>query len=223
MTISLLGLYFRYRLKRNYMKELNFNTHIGIGIFGAGSNFKERFIKDDEKVKKFVENCKGLGLKIVLTQGTYDMVHVGHARYFEMAKKHGDLLVVGVDSDEKVRARKGPERPVVPEEERLEMVTHLRSVDVVYLKKLRAPRWHLIKLVRPDVLIATRKTYSKMEIKELKKYCKEVVVLEPQATTSTSAKIRLLQIGHAKKLEQALTPKLLKTIQDVLNGAKNEK
>lgn len=205
------------------MKELNFNTHIGIGIFGASSNFKERFIKDDEKIKRFVENCRGLGLKIVLTQGTYDMVHVGHARYFEMAKKHGDLLVVGVDSDEKVRARKGPERPVVPEEERLEMVTHLRSVDVVYLKKLRSPRWHLIKMVRPDVLIATENTYTKKDLKDLKEYCGKVVVLEPQATTSTSAKIRLLQIGHAKQLEKALTPKLLQTIQDVLSGSKHEK
>ena len=43
------------------------------------------------------------------------MLHIGHARYFENAKRHGDILVVGVDSDEKVRERKGPERPVVPD------------------------------------------------------------------------------------------------------------
>lgn len=205
------------------MKEINLTTHIGAGIFGSSANFSSRWVKDDEKLKKLVENCKGLGLKIVLTQGTYDMVHIGHARYFEEAKKHGNILVVGVDSDEKVRARKGPERPVVPQEERLEMVTHLRSVDVVYLKHLKAPRWNLIKLIHPDVLVATKETYSKVDLKELKKYCGKVVVLEPRATTSTSAKIRLLQIGHAKKLEKALTPKLLQTIQDVLNAAKNEK
>lgn len=205
------------------MQELNLNSHIGAGIFGGGSNFSQRWIKDDVQLKKLVENLKGLGLKIVLTQGTYDMVHIGHARYFEAAKKHGHILIVGVDSDEKVRARKGPERPVVPEQERLEMVTHLRSVDAVYLKHLRAPRWHLIKLVNPDVLIATKETYNKKELKELKQYCGKVTVLEPQATTSTSAKIRLLQIGHAQQLERALTPKLLQTIQDVLNGTKNEK
>ncbi len=203
------------------MKELNLNTHIGIGIFGASANFSERWIKEDNKLKKFVENCKGLGLKIVLTQGTYDMVHIGHARYFEAAKKHGDILIVGVDSDEKVRARKGPERPVVPEGERLEMVTHLRSVDVVYLKALKAPKWNLTKLICPDVLIATRNTYNNQELKELKKYCKEVVVLDPQATTSTSAKIRLLQIGHAKQLEKALTPKLIETIKHVLSESKD--
>jgi len=200
------------------MKELNLNTHIGIGIFGATSNFGERWVKEDAKLKKFVENCRGLGLKVVLTQGTYDMVHIGHARYFEAAKRHGDILIVGVDSDEKVRARKGPDRPVVPQEERLEMVTHLRSVDVVYLKEHKAPHWQLIKLVRPYTLIATRDTYTKKELVELKKFCGKVVVLEPMATTSTSAKIRLLQIGTARKLETALTPKLIHTIQEVLSG-----
>jgi D-glycero-beta-D-manno-heptose 1-phosphate adenylyltransferase len=205
------------------MKELNLGRHIGVGIFGSEANFKDRWVKSDDVLKKFVENCRGLGLKIVLTQGTYDMVHIGHARYFEAAKKYGQILIIGVDSDEKVRARKGPERPVVPEQERLEMVTHLRSVDVVYLKPLKAPRWNLIKVVRPDVLIATKETYSKDDLKELKKICGKVVVLEPQATTSTSAKIRLLQISTAKKLEQSLTPRLISTIQEVLSGVKGTK
>jgi D-glycero-beta-D-manno-heptose 1-phosphate adenylyltransferase len=202
------------------MKELNLNTHIGIGIFGAGSNFEERWIKDDKKITEFVNHCKGLGLKIVLTQGSYDLVHIGHARYLETAKKHGDILVVGVDSDEKIRHRKGPERPVVPEAERMEMVAHLRPVDIVYLKKLKAPKWHLIKIIHPDVLIATGETYTKEELKELKKYCGKVVVLPRQATTTTSAKIRHLQIGTAKKLERSLTPKLIKTLQEVLSGVK---
>jgi len=202
------------------MQELNLTKHIGIGIFGSASNFKDRWINDDATLKNFVENCRGLGLRIVLTQGTYDMVHIGHARYFEAAKKHGEILIVGVDSDEKVRARKGPERPVVPQAERMEMVTHLRSVDVVYLKEYKAPRWHLIKLIKPDTLVATKETYSKKDLKDLKKYCGRVVVLEPQATTSTSAKIRLLQISTAKKMEQALTPRLMKAIQEVLGGVK---
>src|SRR3989344_5333908 len=169
------------------------NITLNKGIFGMGSNFNHRYVSDYRRLKKLVENLKGLGLKIVLTQGTYDMVHIGHSRYFEEAKKHGHILIVGVDSDEKVRARKGPERPVVPQAERLEMVTHLRTVDVVYLKQYKAPKWNLIKLVQPNVLVATRQTYSKSDLKALKQYCEKVVVLDPQATTSTSAKIRLLQ------------------------------
>ena len=189
-------------------------------LFGPGSNIDKRRVANQRQLEVIIKSLKTLGLKIVLTQGTYDLVHIGHARYFEEAKKHGEVLIVGVDSDAKVRARKGPDRPVVPEAERLEMVTHLRSVDLVYLKEHTAPKWHLIKLVRPDVLIATKETYTKDELRQLKKYCGKVVVLTPQATTSTSAKIRLMQIGTAKKLEKALTPRLMQTIQDVLHNVK---
>lgn len=175
---------------------------------------------DYKKIASLVGHCKELGMKIVLTQGSFDMIHVGHGRYLKEAKKHGDLLVVGVDSDKKVRARKGPERPVVPQEERVEMLTHLRYVDLVFLKEMNAPKWSLIKAVCPDVLIATKETYDKNQLKDLKKYCGKVHVLKPMATTSTSAKIRRLQMGTAKKLGQALTPKLMKTIEEVLGELK---
>lgn len=199
------------------------NICIEESAFGRGSNFNKRYISDFKKLKETVGHLKGLGLRIVLTQGTYDMVHIGHARYFEEAKKHGDILVIGVDSDEKVRARKGPERPVVPQEERLEMVAHLRPVDIVVLKEHNHPKWHLIKTICPDVLIATKDTYSQAQLKELKKYCGEVRVLEPMATTSTSAKIRKLQIGTAKSLGQTLTPKIINIIQEVLGEIKEVK
>ncbi len=190
------------------------------GIFGLESNFKDRFFNDYERMHHLVSHFRGLGCKIVLTQGSYDMVHIGHARYLEEAKRHGDFLIVGVDSDEKIKHRKGPDRPVVPQEERLEMLTHLRCVDVVMLKELKDKKWQLIKTVRPDVLVATKETYNKSQLKELKKYCGKVVVLDPMATTTTSAKIRLLQIKTAKKLENSLTPKLIETIQQVLSGVK---
>ena len=199
------------------------SINIDKSIFGQDSNFGKRYISDFKKLKDIINHCKGLGLRVVLTQGTYDMVHIGHARYFEEAKKYGDILVIGVDSDKKVRTRKGPERPVVPQEERLEMVAHLRPVDIVVLKELHHPKWHLIKTVRPDVLIATKQTYTKEKLKELRKYCGQVVVLEPMATTSTSAKIRKLQIGTAKSLGQALTPKIMDTIEEVLGDLKEGK
>jgi D-beta-D-heptose 7-phosphate kinase/D-beta-D-heptose 1-phosphate adenosyltransferase len=197
------------------------NITLNKGIFGVGSNFTHRYISDYKKLKKVVSHLKGLGLKIVLTQGTYDMVHIGHARYFEEAKKHGDILIVGVDSDEKVRARKGPDRPVVPEEERLEMVTHLRPVDIVVVKPLTPVRWSLIKTVEPDVLIATKESYTARDVKELCQFCGKVVVLEPMATTTTSAKIRRLQLATAKSLGQALTPKIIDVIEDVLGNMKD--
>lgn len=179
-------------------------------------NYERRVFDDYKKIKELIGHYKALGLKVVLTQGTFDMIHVGHGRYLKEAKQHGDILIVGVDSDKKVRHRKGPERPVVPQEERLEMLSHLRYVDLVFLKELNDPKWSLIKTINPDVLVATKKTYNPKQLKELKNYCGKVVVLEPRATTSTSAKIRLLQIGTAKKLGQSLTPKIMSVIEDVL-------
>src|SRR5690242_9309474 len=106
---------------------------IDYGIFGGESEFDERFIPDYEKLGKFVGHCKGLGMKIVLTAGSFDLIHEGHALYLEKARSFGDLLVVGVDSDLKIERRKN-RRAVVPEMERLRMITHLRYVDVVTLK-----------------------------------------------------------------------------------------
>jgi D-glycero-beta-D-manno-heptose 1-phosphate adenylyltransferase len=161
------------------------------------------------------------GVKIVLTQGVFDLIHIGHARYCAEASQQGDVLIVGVDSDEKVRKRKGPDRPVVPQAERMEMLTRLKGVDHVVLKPIDRPKWELIKLIKPDVLVATAQTYTDEEIDQLKEFCKEVVVLKPLATTSTSAKIRLLQIGAAKKISESIRQRMIEAVEGVLNELKH--
>jgi bifunctional ADP-heptose synthase (sugar kinase/adenylyltransferase) len=111
--------------------------------------------------------------------------------YLEAARQFGDFLIVGLDSDEKIRARKGDNRPVVPQMERLRMVTHQRGVGLVTLKHTSHSKWALIKAVRPDVLVATEETYTPEEISELEAgYCGRVEVLERMATVSTSARLR---------------------------------
>jgi len=175
-----------------------------------------------EQLKRLVAGHKKQQKKIILTQGTFDMLHIGHGRYLAKAKSYGDVLIVGVDNDAKVKARKGPDRPIVPEDERLEMLTYLKAVDHVVRKPNTAERWELIRLVQPDVLISTKKTYTSEELVELEVYCKKVVVLEPMATTSTSAKLRLVQVGAAKKIEKTLSTKLVKAIEDVLFELKTE-
>lgn len=176
-----------------------------------------------QAVAEFVKKQRRKGKKIVLTQGSFDMLHIGHARYCREAKDHGDILIVGVDSDEKIRIRKGVGRPIVPQEERLEMLAHLEYIDLVVLKKLGTPKWELIKIIRPDVLIATERTYSSEQIKELGKICGKVVVLKPMATTSTSAKLRLVQIEAAQKIQTTLKNKLIHTIEEALSELKGEK
>ncbi len=175
------------------------------GVLGYGSNPEARFIQEHEILRSYVEALKTLGMKIVLTSGTFDLIHVGHARYMEKAKSYGDVLIVGVDSDEKVKKRKGPTRPIVPEEERVQMLAFLRSVDLITLKQPVDAKWNLIKLVQPDTLIVTAETYTKAELKKLEKHCGKVVVLTPQATTSTSAQIRRMQLSWSANFVEPLS------------------
>lgn len=173
-----------------------------------------------EQLPKVVKAYRDLDKTIVLTQGTYDMIHVGHGRYLQEAKKNGDILIVGVDSDEKVKKRKGPSRPIVPENERVEMLSYIASVDHLVIKPLEAKKWSLIKIVKPDILIATKATYDSKQLEKLKKYCGEVKVLEPKATTSTSAKIRRVQLGMAEEFSSKLKRTLLKQIEEIVNELK---
>lgn len=174
-------------------------------LFSPHSLFEKRFINDKQELGKVIDSLKALGMKITLTSGSFDLLHVGHAKYLERASEYGDILVVGVDSDDKIRARKGPSRPVVGENERLRLLSHIRGVDILSLKEVDEEKWGLIKLVRPDTLIVTAETYTPDEIKKLElSYCKRVVVLEPQATTSTGAQIRRIQIGERHDVTQAI-------------------
>jgi rfaE bifunctional protein nucleotidyltransferase chain/domain len=188
------------------------------GLFADASNFELRFVKSYDQITEIVDALRVLGLKVVLTSGSFDILHEGHSMYLEAARGFGDFLIVGLDSDEKLRQRKGPGRPAVPELERLRMVTHQRGVGLVTLKHLDEPKWSLIKAVRPDVLVATAETYTPDQIAELEaKYCGRVEVLERMATVSTSARLRRLQMGLAEMMSKRLSERLPELIQDVID------
>lgn len=88
--------------------------------------------------------------KIVLTNGCFDILHVGHVRYLQAARQLGDVLIVGINSDESVKALKGEGRPIVSQKERLELVASLGCVDYAVIFSDLNPE-NLIKLVRPDI------------------------------------------------------------------------
>lgn len=89
---------------------------------------------------------------IVFTNGCFDILHVGHKRYLEQASSLGDVFVIGVNSDASVRRLKGPERPVNPEQDRMEILSALSFVDYVVLFEEDTP-YELIKKVQPDILV----------------------------------------------------------------------
>ena len=184
------------------------------GIFSSDVNYEERLTTSLEQLGELVAHLKGIGLKIVLTSGSFDLVHLGHVKYLAKAKQLGDVLVVGVDGDAKIRARKGADRPMVPEQERLEMLAHQRPVDLIYLKGDDEARWALIKTVAPDVLVlSTDHSYSEAELEELSEVCGEVQVLERQASVTTSERIRQLYMH----LGEQLGPRLAEVLPDLID------
>jgi rfaE bifunctional protein nucleotidyltransferase chain/domain len=92
------------------------------------------------------------GKRIVFTNGCFDLLHPGHVRYLRAAKRLGDVLVVGLNSDRSVRRLKGAQRPLVPERARCEVVAALEMVDLVTLFPQDTP-YDLIARVQPDVLV----------------------------------------------------------------------
>lgn len=162
-------------------------------------------LQDKKTLAKKITEIKKAGRKVVLSSGSWDMLHVGHMRYLKAAKEKGDFLVVGVDSDKKIKKRKGPDRPVVPEGERLEMLSHLEFVDVLYLKLHTDKEGELIRIVSPDILIVSESTkHDPKHLSIVSKYCREVCILPPQAQTSTTAKIRTMHINGKKDLVKKL-------------------
>jgi len=98
-----------------------------------------------------VQRLKAEGKKIVFTNGCFDLIHIGHVRSLKEAKKLGDVLVVGLNSDRSVSLIK-PGRPVIPQNQRAEVLASLEMVDYVCLFDEETP-CELIKLIQPDVLV----------------------------------------------------------------------
>ena len=104
----------------------------------------------EEAILRFSREKRN-GRKIVFTNGCFDLLHPGHIRGFELARQRGDALIVGLNSDASVRQLKGPTRPVIPEQERAEILCALESVDAVVIFDEVTPR-EVISRLLPDVL-----------------------------------------------------------------------
>ncbi len=185
------------------------------GILSPNVNLEDRLIPTLEEMTRTVTHLKGLGYQVVLTSGSFDLIHLGHVKYLARAKEAGDVLAVGVDSDAKIRRRKGEDRPMVPEQERLEMLAYQRPVDLIFLKDDGEERWGLIKAVRPDVLVLTADhSYGEPELKALAELCGRIEVIERQASVTTSERIRQMYMN----LGERLGPKLAEVLPGLIDA-----
>jgi D-beta-D-heptose 7-phosphate kinase/D-beta-D-heptose 1-phosphate adenosyltransferase len=109
-------------------------------------------IKEKEDLRRIIEDLKAKGRRIVFTNGCFDLLHIGHIRYLEDAKSLGDILVVGVNSDQSIRGLKGNNRPILPQEERTEILSSLGCVDYITVFDEADPL-ELISFLQPHILV----------------------------------------------------------------------
>ena len=105
-----------------------------------------------DEAAAFAARIQARGGKVVFTNGVFDLLHPGHIRYLRDARRLGDALIVGLNSDRSVRANKGPERPITPEAERAEILGALDCVDAVAIFEEDTPA-DIIRRIQPDVLV----------------------------------------------------------------------
>jgi len=105
-----------------------------------------------EELKKELERLRKEGKKIAFTNGCFDILHVGHVRYLRGAKETADVLILALNSDSSVRTIKGEKRPLIPQEERADVLAGLESVDYITIFDEPTPL-KLIEYLKPDVLI----------------------------------------------------------------------
>ncbi|MFZ1250474.1 MAG: adenylyltransferase/cytidyltransferase family protein [Candidatus Microsaccharimonas sp.] len=162
------------------------------------ADWKKRLVSQSD-LMSLSEQIKAKGKKIVFTAGSWDLIHAGQCRYIEKAKGEGDVLVVGVSSNAAIKTVKGPNKPILDEKIRAEMLTYLRAVDFVTIlpEPSCAPS---LGLLRPDVYITVKEDWTdnykqSREYKTVTSYGGEVQVVDRQSTSLSTTKIVQRAIG----------------------------
>ena len=152
-----------------------------------------KIVHDYEKLSRLTNALKELDHRIVVTIGSWDLLHIGHLRYLIKAKEYGDTLVVGVDSDRAIKLYKDELRPIVPAIERTEMLSYQSCVDYITLidDVNDKGKWEygLIKTIRPHVFIAVEDSYPEKQLQDIRELCTELVVLPRQAKNTSTSKM----------------------------------
>jgi rfaE bifunctional protein nucleotidyltransferase chain/domain len=164
------------------------------------SDWRKRLISQSD-LMSLSEKLKKAEKKIVFTAGSWDLIHAGQCRYLEKAKTYGDILVVGVSSNDAIRRVKGPNKPILDEKIRAEMLTYLKSVDFVTI--LPEPSCvPSLGLLKPDVYVTVKEGWTSdykesKEYKTVTKYGGEVLVVDRQSTSVSTTQILQRAIGGA--------------------------
>jgi len=147
-------------------------------------------IKTWDEISAITQELKHKNKNIVFTNGCFDILHAGHVRYLETAKSFGDVLIVGLNSDQSVRTLKGETRPINTEQDRAYILAALEAVDYVVIFEQDTP-YDLIKLIKPDTLVKGGDYEGKSVVgQDIVDELKLVQFVEGKSTTKTIEKIQ---------------------------------
>ncbi|MBI2252402.1 MAG: D-glycero-beta-D-manno-heptose 1-phosphate adenylyltransferase [Armatimonadetes bacterium] len=144
-------------------------------------------IKSFLELKSIVQNLKTQNKKIIFTNGCFDILHLGHITYLREAKNLGDILIIGLNSDESIKKIKGNSRPILPQNERAEILAALEMVDFIIIFNEETPE-NLILEFKPDIQVKGG-DYKKEDLKEaeiVKNYGGKVIIVSFLDGYSTS-------------------------------------
>ncbi|MGJ0316792.1 D-glycero-beta-D-manno-heptose-7-phosphate kinase [Aliarcobacter cryaerophilus] len=147
-------------------------------------------IKTFDEIKTLASKLHSQGKKIVFTNGCFDILHVGHVKYLEVAKSYGDVLILGLNADSSVRKLKGPTRPINTQDDRAYILASLESVDYVIIFEEETP-YELIKLIKPHVLVKGGDYEGKEVVgQDIADELKLVQFVDGKSTTNTIKRIQ---------------------------------
>lgn len=153
-------------------------------------------LKSFSQIEAIAENLKSQNKKIVFTNGCFDIIHSGHVDYLKKARKLGDTLIVGLNSDNSVKSIKGQKRPINNQEDRANVLGAFYFVDYIVIFEENTP-YELIKLIKPDILVKGADWQSKQIVGQdvVEKSGGKVVLIDYlQGRSTTSIIDKILQI-----------------------------
>ena len=162
-------------------------------------NFKRKVVSQKE-LEAIVVDLKKQGKKIVTKNGAFDLLHVGHVRMLEASKALGDILIVGVNSDSSIKQYKSDARPIISENDRVEMVAALSCVDFVTIYSEPDPR-NFLEMIKPDIHTGPGdfKVESMLEASTVEKNGGKVVIIPRTPHESTTSIIERILKVYADK------------------------
>ena len=177
---------------QNEFDSQNISQKINIEI--AKNKYKELI-----ELLPLIDNLKIQNKKIVFTNGVFDILHIGHLSLLEKAKTFGDILIVGINSDSSVKKIKGPLRPIIPEYERIQMISALHYPDFVIIFHENDP-CDIISKIKPDIHVKggdyNPEDFEKMpEAKIIKEYGGDIKIIKILEGLSTTNIFRSLNIN----------------------------